>query len=71
MNQWGLEKSHWRKHWQWFEIHRNLAQVVADDDIVRPSPLCPFHPVLTCLVPAAAAVAAAACHSRAWQGNFT
>ena len=44
MNQWGLEKSHWRKHWQWFEIHRNLAQVVADDDIVRPPPSAPLPP---------------------------
>ena len=39
MAQHGLEKVHWRKHWQWFEISRKLAHAVVDDDIVRP-PAC-------------------------------
>ena len=48
MKQWGLEKFHWRKHWQWFELHRNLAQVVADDDIVGALP-CFCHPAALCV----------------------
>lgn len=39
MAQHGLEKVHWRKHWQWFEISRKLATAVVDDDIVRPLPV--------------------------------
>ena len=35
MAQHGVEKSHWRKHWQWFELRRNLATVVTEDDVVR------------------------------------
>lgn len=35
MAQGGLTKRHWRKHWQWFEIMRSHAQLVADDEHVR------------------------------------
>ena len=38
MAQNGLTKGHWRKHWQWFEIMRPHAQLVADDEVVRPLP---------------------------------
>ncbi|KAK9787631.1 hypothetical protein WJX73_008336 [Symbiochloris irregularis] len=34
MAQGNLTKAHWRKHWQWFEIMRPHAQIVADDEFV-------------------------------------
>ena len=44
MAQGGLTKSHWRKHWQWFEIMRPHAQLVADDEFVSPCSLCCASP---------------------------
>lgn len=32
-----LKPHHWRKHWQWFALNRQHAELVENDTIVEPS----------------------------------